>query len=363
MKIAIVHDWLNHKAGGGEAVLFRIAQLYPQADIFTLAYDKSLFAEKLRGRVIKTSYLQRLPKFIKRRPQYLLPLVRRATRSLNFNDYDLIISSSSAWVKNIRKPASAKHVCYCHSPARMLWDSWPQYLDKKNLPAVVKFIVIRWCSKLRLWDFYATRDVDMLIANSAYVAGRIKKFYGREVDYIYPPVEVSSALKDQPKKDYYLVLSVLADYKNIELVVSSFIENKKRLVIAGDGPARTNLEKMARGNDNISFSGRVSDSEKWRLLAGAKALIFPSVEDFGITPVEAMASATPVVARVGGGLSETIIASKTGVFFTENNVASLNNALKRIDKVKFKSTDLTEQAVKYDSHHFDSNFKSAVVKL
>lgn len=368
MKVAILHDWLNHKAGGAESVLLELVQMYPQADIFTLIYDKNLFGEKLRDRIIKPSFLQAMPKFIKRRPQLMLPLVRRATESFKLDGYDLIISSSSAWVKNIKKPTSAVHICYCHSPARMLWDNWPKYLDqvevlnKGFLAPSLRFLVIRLCSKLRLWDYYGAQKVDVFVANSQYVAERLSKFYGRQATVIYPPVDTESALLNQPKKDYYLILSVLARYKNIELAIKSFAKSGKKLIIAGDGADRERLNNLAGEATNINFYGRVSDTEKWRLLAGAKALIFPSVEDFGITPVEAMASATPVVAMAGGGLAETVTEGVTGLFFESNDSSKLTQAIKQADKSKFDEKALRERAAKFKRAVFISKFRDLIDK-
>lgn len=266
----------------------------------------------------------------------------------------------SAWVKNIKKAEGSVHICYCHSPARMLWDSWPAYLYQKNKSGLVKFLVIYICSKLRLWDYYGSQKVDLMIANSRYVAGRIAKFYQLKSTIIHPPVVVGEALKNQPKSDYYLVLSVLSRYKNIELAIRSFADNGRRLIVVGDGPDRVRLREMAKNAKNIQFSGRVSDNEKWRLLAGARALIFPSIEDFGITPVEAMASATPVIARRGGGLSETVIDAKTGVFFDDNSAKALTRAVQQFETMNFSPTTLIAQAKKYDRAKFITKLKEVV---
>lgn len=362
MKIALVHDWLHQKAGGGEAVLFEMAELFPQADIFTLIYNKRLFGQHLRGRKIKTSFLQKFPKRIKTHPEYLLPFIKKAVESFDFSDYDIILTSSSAWVKNIKKPEGAVHICYCHSPARMLWDSWPGYLYQKNKTAMTKFLAIRTCSKLRLWDFYKSQDIDVLLANSRYVAGRIAKFYRLKSTVVYPPVVVGEALKNQPKGDYYIVLSVLSRYKKIDLAIRSFIANSRKLIIVGDGPDRARLKEIAKDAPNIQFYGRVSDNEKWRLLAGARALIFPSIEDFGITPVEAMASATPVIARRGGGLNETVIDKKTGVFFEGDSEAQLTQAVQKVEKLRFSTSELIGQAKKYDRTDFIFKLKEVVGK-
>lgn len=363
MRVAVVHDWLNTKDGGAEAVLRDILACLPEADVFCLIYNKDKFAQVVAGRQVRTSFLQHFPGWLKRRPQFMLPFIRRAVNNLNLTGYDLIVSSSGAWTKNIRVPSGARHICYCYTPARMLWVDWPAYLDTFNF-AGFRFIpfsrlfVTRLVSRLRLWDYYGSRSVDDFVAISHYVAGRIKKFYGRDSTVIYPGVNTKLFQTDQPpaKEDYYVMVSTLARYKNIDIVVQAFVENKQHLIIAGDGADRDRLQKLAHASSSIEFRGFVSTAEKVRLLQQAKALIFSSLEDFGIVPVEAMAAATPVLALRGGGLSETITEAKTGLFFDEPTADGVVGIVKEFSDHKFESKTLQAAAEQYSVEHFRTQF-------
>jgi glycosyltransferase involved in cell wall biosynthesis len=365
MRIALVHDWLNHKRGGAEAVLLELARLYPEADIYSLIYQADLFPE-LTGRKVVTSSLQQYPKQLRNNPKYLLPAIRRAVEKWQFGNYDLVISSSNAWVKNITIPKGTKHICYCHSPARMLWDQWPSYLNKQFPPKrriqPARLALLKLCSSLRVWDYYGSRGVSEFVANSDYIASRIKKFYGRSSTVIYPPVLVSSIVSpNKPNKDdFYLVVSTLAAYKQINLAVEAFKKSGRRLIIAGDGADRKRLEDLAAGQTNIQFKGFVDMATKFKLMQQAKGFVFCSIEDFGIAPVEAMAAGTAVIALRGGGLNETIIEGKTGVFFDEPSADSLNHAISKFEKLSFSKATLVDQAKQFSDKNFDSKFKQFV---
>lgn len=370
MKVAIVHDWLNTKDGGAELVLRNILELYPEADVFTLVYNRRKFARVVGDRRVITSPLQIFPRAIKRRPQFLLPFIHRAVKRLNLTGYDLVISSSGAWCKNVTVPASARHICYCHSPARMLWVNWPSYVDSFHFSGFrfvpfSRLYVTRLCSKLRLWDYYGAQDVDQFVANSHYVAERIHKFYGRDAQVIYPGADIDSLRPSQPvqKADYYLVVSTLARYKNLDVVVEAFAQTGRRLLIAGDGPDRGRLEKLARHHSNIEFLGFVSQTKKVDLLQHARALIFANVEDFGLTPIEALAAGTPVVALRGGGASETLVAGQTGWFFDQPTAAELNQTVQEFEKHHPKPEQLTHAAERFAKAHFKASFQKAVDAL
>lgn len=357
MKVAIIHDWLNQKVGGAENVLFEIAQMYPDADIYTLVYNPNKFDGYLKNRNIITSRMQAYPSMIRNQPQLLLPFIQKSVMSWDFSQYDMVISSSTAWVKNIRVPSNVKHICYCHSPARMLWDSWPKYLDRFKLGPIRSYYVRRLCSKLRLWDYYQSQQDVVFVANSDYVAKRIKKFYKRPSRVVYPPVEVESLTPSTPisKDDYYLVLSVIAPYKNIELAVQTFIKSGKRLIVAGDGSDLERLKSLASQSNNIEFVGRVSDSQKKTLLQKARGFIFCSIEDFGITMVESIASNTPVIALRGGGASEIIHEGKTGMFFEVPTEAALYKTIDKFE-VDFKNK------VKLPNKYVFEKFSTTVFK-
>lgn len=334
MRIAIVHDWLNQKIGGAENVLLELAKLYPKADIYTLIYNFKKFDRYLKNRNVIVSRLQAYPTLMHKKPEMLLPFIKRAVEDWDFSSYDLVISSSTAWVKNINVPKNVRHISYCHSPARMLWDSWPKYLEQHKLGPLRRYYVTKLVSKLRLWDYYQSQQNIEFVANSQYVGRRIAKFYKQPSKVIYPPVAVNS-LKPKvsvKKKDYYLIVSVIAPYKNIELAVRAFMQSGKRLIIAGEGSDLKRLKSLAHNASNIQFTGRVDEIKKRELLQYARGFIFCSIEDFGITMVESIAAGTPVIALKGGGAKEIVRENITGMFFDEPNEFSLNSTIDRFEK-------------------------------
>ncbi len=369
MKVALVHDWLNQKVGGAENVLFELADLYPDADIYTLIYNKALFGPHLAGRNIITSKLQNRPSSIKKRPALLLGGIRKAIENWDFNGYDVVISSSTAWVKNISIPKGTKHICYCHSPARMMWDSWPGYLNtvrlgghKLGLSSRLK--IARQISALRLWDYYSSSNVDVFIANSHYVSGRIQKYYHRKSRVVYPPVE-TGILRPKGrvvKQDFYLILSVLAQYKQIEVAIASFKRSGKRLIIAGDGPDKERLQKLSQGNANITFLGRVNDEHKRELLQTARGFVFCGIEDFGITIAESVAAQTAVIAAKGGGAEEILVPQKTGWFYDVSQPKSIDVAVDEYEKdlKNQKPVDFEYVYKKFSTSQFDKDIKNVV---
>lgn len=367
MKVALVYDWLNVKVGGGETTFIEISKLYPEADIYCLVYNQSKFQKYFENRHIKTSRLQKLPNFIKKRPQFMLPFIKNTVNNLNLKGYDLVISVSSAWVKNIRVDDKTIHICYCYSPARMIWDSWPKYLDTQKigplrLGAISRFFITKMVSKIRLWDFYSTEHVDGFIAISKFIQGRITKFYRRKSELVYPPVILGEGiLVPSNKRDYFLILSSLSSYKNIDIAIKACMECNKKLVIVGDGPDKKRLMNIAGNNKNIEFAGRVDEDKKWEYHKHAKALIFPSIEDFGIAPVEAMSVGTPIIALKGGGLSETVQDKISGIFY--NDYKSLTVVLNNFETYSFIPNKVRNSAMQYDIDKFNTNFVHKVSKL
>lgn len=367
MKVALVYDWLNIKIGGGETTFIEISKLYPEADIYCLVYNKDKFDAFFKNRKITTSRLQKLPNFVKKRPQFMLPFIRKAVDRLDIDKYDLVISVSSAWVKNIKVGSKSTHICYCYSPARMIWDSWPKYLDTQKigpfrLGAVSKFIITRMVSKIRLWDFYATNNVDSFIVISEHIKSRVDKFYKRQSTVVYPPVTMGrEPLVPINKREYFLALSSLSQYKNIDVAIRACIKEDKRLIVVGDGPDKARLMDIAKGNKNIVFTGRVDENKKWEYHKNAKALIFPSIEDFGIAPVEAMSVGTPVIALQGGGLSETVVENVNGVFYKSD--ADLVRVLKGFASNKFSPDKIRSSVLDYDTNNFKNNFLHEIQRL
>ncbi len=362
MKVALVHDWLNTKRGGAELVLEHLAALYPDAPIYTLVHDADHYGTSLPRERIRTSALQKLPAALKRRPRYLLPLIPMAVEAWDFSDFDVVISSSSAWVKGIITKPETLHICYCHTPMRMVWDAWPGYVEDQGVDPIRRGAIHRLVSQTRLWDFYSAARVDRWVANSQTTADRIAKFYRKDADaIIYPGADLSlfGSVGDEAR-DYFVTLCSLTPYKRVDLAIEVCNTLGKRLIVIGDGSDRERLEKLA--GPTVTFAGRVDDHEKARLLRGARAMIFAGHEDFGIAPVEAMAAGAPVIAYGRGGLTETVIEGKTGIFFKEQTAQSLEEALGRFDSQRFDASAIANHAANFSIATFVQDFGAFVEK-
>lgn len=359
MKIAIVHDWLGETRGGAEKVLIRLAQLYPQADIFCLTYSKKKYPE-LADRNVTTSWLGKLPGFLRKRSGLLTVFAPHAIEHLDLNGYDLVISSSNSFAKGAKVPEKAVHVCYCYSPMRYVWDYWPQWLNERAHNPISRAYISWLTHRLRLWDWYSSRGVDKWIAISETVARRIAKYYQADSAVVYPGVIDTAAFwsPDMPRHDYYMTLSTLTSYKKVDLAIQTCIKTKRKLMVVGEGPEWTRLHKLAERHNNIIFMGRVSTAEKIQYLQQAKGLIFASEEDFGIAPLEAVAAGTPVIAYNKGGLAETIVDGKSGLFFEKQTVKGLHEALTRFESKTWDPVLCSKQAAKFDLKRFDE----AIVK-
>lgn len=346
MKIALVHDWLNQKNGGAEQVLAELADMYPNTPIYTMIYNPELFDYDTER--IHTSYLQSMPDFIKSRSRYLLPFIPSAIESWDFSDFDLVISSSAAFAKNIIPGESTLHICYCHSPMRFAWDYWPQYLDEQKIGPLRRSMVRRMVKRLRIWDYTGAGRVDQFIANSRTTQKRIHKYYRRDSEVIYPPVDTKQ--REAPKDDYYITLGMLTPYKKLDLAIEAFNISGKKLKVIGDGHMRSTLEAMAE--DNIEFTGYLDKKALDDIVTQAKGLIFPNKEDFGIAPVEAMAAGTPVIAYNDGGVTETILDGETGILFDEQTPEAINQAVEAAETSNFSTDKLHQQAQKFDRQNF-----------
>ncbi len=279
MKVALVHDWLNTKQGGGENVLLEMAALFPDAPIYTLLYDAETFDGKLDPSRIRPSNLQRLPRFLRKRPRYLLPWLATAIEQFDFSEYDVVISSSSAFAKGIITKPATLHICYCHSPMRFVWDYWPAYIQEQRVGPLRRAAIHLLTSRLRQWDYYSAARVDCWIANSQTTAKRINKYYRVNVDaVIYPGADIGAFSPTGHKGAYFVTLSSLTPYKKIDLAITACNQIKAELIVIGDGPDRERLKQIA--GPTIRFAGRVSNAERANLLSGAQALLFPNEEDF-----------------------------------------------------------------------------------
>ena len=323
MKVAIVHYWLVGMRGG-EKVVEILCDLYPDADIFTLVCDPSAISEKIRRHKITTSFLQKIGGV--RHYQKMLPLMPYALESFDLTGYDLIISSEAGPAKGIIPGPDALHICYCHSPMRYIWDLYPQYRAAAGF--LTRAVMSLTAPALRQWDVSTSHRVDHFIANSAYVARRIEKYYRREAHVIHPPVNIARFdLVDNPG-DYYLCAGQITPYKRIDIAVEACTRLGKKLVVLGAG-ATPSLKRLA--GPTIEFLGAVDDATMTHHFSHCRALLFPGVEDFGIVPLEVMASGRPVIAFAKGGALETVINNQTGIFFHEQTADAVVDAINRFE--------------------------------
>lgn len=360
MKTAIVHDWLVSVAGG-EKVLQSIYELFP-SPIYTLLMDqkalKSTFFENIK---IHTSILQKFFLSKKFYQKYLL-FFPFAIEQLDLSEYDVILSSSHCVAKGVLSRFDQLHICYCHTPMRYAWDLYFQYLEDSNLKqGFIGRIAQLILHYLRLWDISSANRVDEFIANSHFVAKRIKKLYNKEAEVIYPPVDIDYYKPTFQKEDYYLTASRLVPYKKIDLIVEAFsYMPEKKLVVIGDGPDMRKIKNKAK--KNIEILGYQSDEVLKSYLQKAKAFIFAAIEDFGILPVEAQACATPVIAFSKGGTKETIIDNKTGILFDKQNIQSVIDAVKIFEKKDFDLNKIRKHALKFSGDRFKKDFKACVLE-
>jgi len=298
MRTAIVHYWLMNQRGG-EKVVDALCRLLPGADIFTLFCDPDTLSPTVRQHRITTSFLNPL----RRGYRSLLPLMPMALENFDLRAYDLVVSSESGPAKGVITSSHTRHICYCHTPMRYLWDLYPAYRNEWTRSRLKRALMTPAAHYLRLWDYASAARVDQFVANSRNVQSRIWKTYRRESEVIHPPVDVDS-FYSKPSQDYFLAVSELVPYKEIDRLVRCFSTSGRRLKIAGAGPEYRRLRAMAA--PNIEFTGRVSDSELRELYARCRAFLMPGEEDFGMTPVEALASGKPVIALARVGALETV---------------------------------------------------------
>jgi glycosyltransferase involved in cell wall biosynthesis len=358
LKLAIVHDYLN-QYGGAERVIEALHEAYPDAPIYTSIYTPATMPESFRKMDIRTSFMQRFPKLEKYYKYYFL-FYPRAIESLKLSGFDVILSSSSAYAKGAIVSKETLHICYCYTPTRFIYE-FDNYIKKEELSRIRSKILKLAVKSLKKWDIRAVSKVDHFIAISDHVQEKIRRSYNRDSEVIHPPIEVSVFNTNAIAEDYFLIVSRLNSYKNIDLPIQVFNEKGLKLKIVGTGPFKMNLEKMAKGK-NIEFLGKVSEKELISLYARCRALIFPGEEDFGITPLEAQAAGRPVIAFAKGGALETIIENETGVFFYENSKISFLKAIDDFIRIeeKFDQEKIRSNALKFDKEVFKDKIKAYI---
>lgn len=360
MKLAIVHDFLT-KVGGAEKVLAAFAESYPEAPVYTLLYNPDNIGNLFAGhqpRII-TSSLNKYPNKIKK---LLLPKYPQAIEEFDFSDYDIVISFSNTYAHGILTKPKTFHLCYCYSPMRYAWDWYHEYLAENNIGFGPKGMIVRnMLHQTRIWDRLAAHRVDKWLTQSKTTQSRIKKYFKADSTVIYPPIDIDKikTAVNEPD-DYFLVVSRLEPYKKIDLAIETCKKINRHLIIIGEGSDKNRLESIA--DDNIEFLGWQSDEKVFEYMRNSYAFVFPGEEDFGLTPVESMAAGRPVIAFRKGGVTETIIDNETGIFFNEQTVESVKQAIEKLDEnyYNFSVEKCVMQANKFSKTVFLSRMQQVI---
>jgi glycosyltransferase involved in cell wall biosynthesis len=348
-RIALVHDYFI-QMGGAERVAEAMHGIFPDAPLYTTVALAHRLTPGLRDAAIRTSFMQHLPAVESKFRQYFL-LYPWAVESLDLSAYDLILSSSSGYGKGVHRAPQGIHVCYCHTPMRWVWR-YDDYAAREEFGTFSRVALPAMLSGLRWWDRRASRQPDYYIANSHFVAERIRQVYGREAVVIPPPIDVDRFQPDHVVDDYYLVLSRLVPYKRIDLAVEACTRLNRPLVVIGDGPDRKRLESMA--GPTVEFLGRASDATVKRFASRCRALLFPGEEDFGMTPLEINAAGRPVIAYRAGGALETVVEGVTGLFFAQQNSQSLAETIEQFEQYEWSTQLLRQHAERFSYPVFAS---------
>jgi glycosyltransferase involved in cell wall biosynthesis len=358
-RIALVHDYLVQD-GGAERVLACLQRMFPTAPTYVLLHDAHKAYPPFRGSEIRTSFLDKLP-FSTRFYQWYMPLMPRAVEQLDLSDFDVVISSSSSFAKGVIVSPETKHICYCHTPTRFLWQERFGYLHDAPLPLIMRVFLPSLLHRLRTWDRLAAERPDDIVTNSQTSKTRIKHFYGREATVINPPVDVDRIPLSTTAGSYWLAGGRLVKYKRFDLLVRAFAELGVPLKIFGVGPERSRLEALA--GPQTKFLGHVSDDEKIRLYQDAIAFLNPQIEDFGITAVEAMASGKPVLAFNKGGATETVVAGTTGAFFDQQSSEAIRDAVKQFRPETYDAGRIRAHAETFSARRFEDAFRNHLAMI
>ncbi len=359
MNVALVHESLT-AVGGAERVLAALHALYPVAPIYALYHDERVVQSLFPDADIRPSFLRHAPRVIRHHERLFLPILPVVPETFDLSAYDVVISSASAFAKGVITRPGTLHICYCHSPTRYLWDWYPHVFTDHRLRGLRRGLVTLLLHYLRLWDQAAARRVDLFVTNSLATQSRIRKYYGRDAVVIHPPVDIRRFTPTKSNEGYFLVVSRLSPYKRVDLVVNTFHKLELPLIVVGDGRERRRIERLA--GPQTTFQGFVSDAELPRLYAGARAVLFAGDDDFGIVPVEAMASGKPVIAYRRGGATETVVEGVTGEFFDEPLEAVLAEAVRQFLE-KESSYDpwiIRRHAEQYSRERFQDEMRAFV---
>jgi len=373
MKVVLVHDYLI-RFGGAERVFLELVKMFPEAPIYTILYDKEKMGEWFAPEKVRVSFLQKFPKWWRTRHKYLLPFLPLAPETFDLREFDLVISSSSAFAKGVVTRPKTIHINYCHNAARFLWDYSHDYLREQNLGSWRELAVKLFLNYLRIWDRAASKRVDYFLANSRATAARIKKYYRREAKIIYPPVELpkftywlvpenSDSQQNKIEENYFLIVSQLTPYKKIDVAIEAFNKLELPLVIVGEGPQKEYLQKIAK--QNIKFIGWAPDYLIGNYYRGCLAFIFPGEDDFGMAPVEAMKYGKPVLAFNAGGAKETVLAGITGEFFETQTPEVLADGVRRLREnlPRYSSLVIRKWAEKFSAEKFQTEMLEFINKV
>lgn len=355
-RVAVAHEWLTIP-GGSEKVVMTMIELFPQAELFTSVYDPAAWPEQLTRRTVHTSFLNRIPGST-RNYQRLLPLLDTAFRRFDLSEFDLVISSNHACAKNVRVPRGIPHVCYCHTPMRYAWD--PTFLAGEEIGHVARALAPLGTAWLRSVDRRRASRPDVFIANSRFVAARIREAYGRHSTVIHPPVDVERLLPiPRNPGEAYLFFGRLVPYKRADIAIAACQRLQRKLIVVGGGRDLDRLRGLAPSG--IDFLGHVTDSEIPALLSRARALLFPGVEDFGIVPVEAQAAGVPVIAFDWGGVRDTVRDGTTGVLYRPGTVEGLCAAIQRFESRAFQEEPIRANAKRFATSEFKSRLQDLLL--
>jgi glycosyltransferase involved in cell wall biosynthesis len=359
LRVALVHDWLTGMRGG-ERMLEVLCELFPKATLHTLLHNKGSVSPTIEAMKIETSFIDWLPLKATKYRNYL-PLFPLAIESFDLSGFDLVFSTSHAVAKGAKAAPGALHICYCHTPMRYIWEMYDEYFGPGRAGFLTRAAMSVVAPRLRTWDVRSNDRVNFFITNSRNVANRIRQYYRRPADVLYGPVDTDQFVVSERNDGYFLIVSALVPYKRVDLAIQVFNELGERLLIVGTGPERGKLESIS--SKNIQFLGWQSDAELSKLYAACRGLIFPGIEDFGLVPLEAMATGKPVIAFGQGGALETVVDDPhhpTGVFFQEQSVASLSNAVARFSKMKFDPLFIRSQAERFSRPLFKERIRQYV---